>query len=267
MNHIPHRPRKRFGQNFLHDASVIGRIIAAIRPEPEDCLVEIGPGQGALTFPLLERAGRLVAIEMDRDLIPRLQAGAETLGTLDLYQGDALDFDFGSVRPDCERIRVVGNLPYNISTPLLFHILEAAPRILDMHFMLQREVVDRMRAGPGSKVYGRLSVMIQYHCQVERLFLVHPGAFHPPPRVESAIVRLRPRPPEQPARDPALLSRLVAQAFSQRRKTLRNALRGLLDTGVMERAGIDPGQRPEQLTVADFVRLANGASDRDILRI
>ncbi len=265
MAHTSHRPRKRFGQNFLHDNSVIDRIIAAIRPQPADCLVEIGPGQGALTFPLLERAGRLVAIEMDRDLIPTLQAGAEPLGQLELHQGDALDFDFNAVRPDCDQLRIVGNLPYNISTPLLFHILASAPRIRDMHFMLQREVVERMRAQPGSKVYGRLSVMIQYHCAVERLFLVHPGAFFPPPKVESAIVRLRPQPPETRARDPQVFARIVAQAFSQRRKTLRNTLRGVVDPAGMEQAGINPGQRPEQLSVADFVTLANTAADGNIL--
>ncbi len=265
MEHTTHTPRKRFGQNFLHDGSVIDRIVNAIRPQAGDCLVEIGPGQGALTFPLLTRAKRLVAIEMDRDLIPRLQTGATGRGVLDLYQGDALAFDFDTVWPDCAQIRVVGNLPYNISTPLLFHILRSAPRIRDMHFMLQKEVVDRMRAAPGSKVYGRLSVMIQYHCTVERLFLVHPGAFFPPPRVESAIVRLRPRPPQPAARDPQQFARLVAQAFSQRRKTLRNTLRGMLGPDTIQAAGIDPGNRPEQLAVADFVRLANAAADTDIL--
>ncbi|MCC5810534.1 MAG: 16S rRNA (adenine(1518)-N(6)/adenine(1519)-N(6))-dimethyltransferase RsmA [Ectothiorhodospiraceae bacterium] len=259
MEKPPHRPRKRFGQNFLQDSTVIDRILAAVRPSVDDRLVEIGPGQGALTMPLLAEAGRLVAVEMDRDLIDLLQQRCAPLGDLTLIQGDALDFDFRQAWPEAEQIRVVGNLPYNISTPLLFHVMEAADRIRDMHFMLQREVVERMRAPPGSKTYGRLSVMVQYRCAVERLFVVPPGAFFPPPKVESAVVRLRPRAPDVVAADETLFARLVAQAFSQRRKTLRNTLRGLADERVMEVAGVDPGARPEQLSVSDFVALCNAA--------
>ncbi len=263
MENTRHRPRKRFGQNFLQDSTVIDRILAAVRPSADDRLVEIGPGQGALTLPLLARTGRLLAVEMDRDLIALLKQRCEPLGELTLIQGDALEFDFRLAWSEAERIRVVGNLPYNISTPLLFHVLKAADRIQDMHFMLQREVVERMRAAPGSKTYGRLSVMVQYRCAVERLFVVPPGAFFPPPKVESAVVRLRPRPPAVAAVDEELFARLVAQAFSQRRKTLRNTLRGLVDERAMAAAGVDPGTRPEQLSVSDFVTLCNATGTTD----
>jgi len=254
----PHRARKRFGQNFLHDSYVIHRILSAIQPRPGEPLVEIGPGQGAMTLPLLRAAGRLEAVEMDRDLIEPLTRACEAAGELVLHQGDALAFDFSRTWPQAETIRVVGNLPYNISTPLIFHLLSQLPRIRDMHFMLQREVVDRMASEPGSKVYGRLSVMVQYHCRVERLFTVPPGAFRPPPKVESAIVRLTPlRPAVHAARDPARFAAVVTAAFGQRRKTLRNTLKALVDEAGFQAAGIAPTQRAEQLSVADFVALAD----------
>ncbi len=257
-----HRPRKRFGQNFLHDPGFIRRIISAVDPRPGDRLVEIGPGQGALTVPLLAAAGRLEAVEMDRDLIPELRSQCAASGSLLLHQADALRFDFRQCHGSAGSLRLVGNLPYNISTPLLFHLLDQADHIRDMHFMLQREVVDRMAAAPGGRTYGRLSVMIQYHCRVQPLLRVPAGAFRPAPKIESAVVRLLPRPPATPARDPGLLHDLVARAFNQRRKTLRRILTDFLDPSVFAIAGIDPGARPEQLGVDDFVRLANSAGDR-----
>ncbi len=263
MTDAPHRARKRFGQNFLHDTHVIDRIVRAIDPRPGDALVEIGPGQGALTLPLLRAAGTLEAVEMDRDLVAPLTALAHHVGILRLHQEDALRFDFNRAWPGRDGLRVVGNLPYNISTPLIFHLLDHIPRIADMHFMLQREVVERMSAAPGSRIYGRLSVMVQYHCRVERLFPVPPGAFRPAPRVESALVRLTPLDPLPcPASDYQTFADLVRTAFGQRRKTLRNALRILVPAETFEWAGIDSGARAEQLAVDDFVRLANAVSGR-----
>jgi 16S rRNA (adenine1518-N6/adenine1519-N6)-dimethyltransferase len=258
---LSHRPRKRFGQNFLHDPRVIGRIIAAVNPQPEDHLVEIGPGQGAITLELLKAAGRLEAVELDRDLIEPLKARCAGAGDFTVHQGDALKFDFCSLARDDRPLRLVGNLPYNISTPLLFHFLDQARCIADMHFMLQKEVVDRMAAGPGSKVYGRLSVMLQTRCQVTPLFDIGPGAFKPPPKVDSAIVRLVPHaePPFHIA-DPALFDRVVAQSFAQRRKTLRKSLQTLVATEAFARAGIDPSERPERLSPADFAALSNAAA-------
>ncbi|WP_018233667.1 16S rRNA (adenine(1518)-N(6)/adenine(1519)-N(6))-dimethyltransferase RsmA [Thioalkalivibrio thiocyanodenitrificans] len=253
-----HHPRKRFGQHFLHDTAVIDRMVAAIAPRKGETLVEIGPGLGALTLPLLRRMGRLHVVELDRDVIPRLEALCRDSGELIVHSADALRFDFTSLVPAQGKLRVVGNLPYNISTPLIFHLLKAAHAVQDMHFLLQKEVVDRLVASPGNRDYGRLSVMVQYHCRAEALFRVGPGAFHPPPKVDSAYVRLTPwetLPHE--ARDPGLFSALVNQAFTQRRKTLRNAVRGFADAQVLEAAGIDPGARPETLDVARFVALAN----------
>jgi 16S rRNA (adenine1518-N6/adenine1519-N6)-dimethyltransferase len=252
----PHRPRKRFGQHFLHDPGTIARILAAIAPAAGDHLVEIGPGRGALTVGLLEAAGRLDVVELDRDLIPLLRERCAGHGTLTVHQADAMAFDFctlGGGRP----LRLVGNLPYNISSPLLFHLLGQAACIRDMHFMLQREVVERMAAPPGSRTYGRLSVMVQYHCRAEALFTVHPGAFHPPPKVDSAVVRLVPhaRRPLDAAGE-SRLAALVRQAFTQRRKTLRNGLKGLLDEPAIRAAGLDPGARPETVSVEQFIRLA-----------
>ncbi len=254
-----HQPRKRFGQHFLHDQVVIARIVAAIAPRPGDRLVEIGPGLGAMTCPLLEAAGRLDVVELDRDVIPRLIARCGSRGELQVHQADALRFDFRALRGGDERppLRVVGNLPYNISTPLLFHLFNALPAISDMVFMLQKEVVDRLAAAPGSADYGRLSVMAQYHSAVEALFDVGPEAFDPPPRVDSAIVALRPyaTPPVE-AGSLATLERVVSQAFSQRRKTLRNVLRPLIDGETLDALGIDPQRRPETLALDEFARIS-----------
>lgn len=253
-----HRARKRFGQNFLHDAGVIYRILRAIRVKEGDHLVEIGPGQGALTEGLLDHATRLDAIELDQDLVPLLRHRFGAQPPFNLHQGDALKFDYAALSAQPRSLRIVGNLPYNISTPLIFHLLKHAAVIRDMHFMLQKEVVERLAAGPGGGDWGRLSIMVQYHCQVEHLFNVGPEAFDPRPKVESAIVRLMPH--EQlpfPARDPLQLERVVREAFNQRRKTLRNTLKGLLDAQAIEAAGVDGSLRPEQLDLAAFVRLAD----------
>ena len=256
----PHIPRKRFGQHFLHDRGIIDKIVSAIGPQPGERIVEIGPGLGALTCPLLARHGELDVVELDRDVIPRLLENCGDKGELRVHNVDALRFDFAELA-GAKRIRVVGNLPYNISTPLIFHLLESADRIIDMHFLLQKEVVDRLAAAPGSDDYGRLSVMVQYRCRAESLFRVGPGAFSPPPKVDSAVVRLIPFAElPYPAQDEALFARLVNQAFSKRRKTLRNGLKDLLDADGIEAAGIDPGIRPERVSVEEFVRLANAAS-------
>ncbi|CBL45663.1 Dimethyladenosine transferase [gamma proteobacterium HdN1] len=253
-----HTVKKRFGQNFLHDPHVIDSIVAAVNPQKSDNLVEIGPGQGALTGALLPYLDQLQAIELDRDLIPYLLASFATTGKLHIHQADALRFDFGTlIHPD-KKLRVVGNLPYNISTPLLFHLLDYASGIQDMHFMLQKEVVDRMAAGANEEAYGRLGIMIQYHCNVEALFDVPPEAFNPPPKVTSAIVRLTPRSAHvTPALDVKLLGTLVTEAFTQRRKTVRNALKNRLSPEDLEACGIDLKLRPENLTLNDYVSLAN----------
>jgi 16S rRNA (adenine1518-N6/adenine1519-N6)-dimethyltransferase len=252
-----HRPRKRFGQHFLHDASTIRRIVDAIDPRPDDAIVEIGPGRGAITRPLLQRLGRLHAIELDRDVIPLLEAHCAGAGELILHQADALSFDLSRLAPESGRLRIVGNLPYNISTPLLFHLLEHARAIEDMHFLLQREVVERITATPGGGDYGRLSVMVQYRCHCERLFGVANGAFSPPPQVESAFLRLQPyRQPPVEVHDEPRFRLIVQQAFSQRRKTLKNNLKDLLSLADIEAADIDPGLRPERLTLAQFAALA-----------
>ncbi|RME33597.1 MAG: 16S rRNA (adenine(1518)-N(6)/adenine(1519)-N(6))-dimethyltransferase RsmA [Gammaproteobacteria bacterium] len=250
-----HRPRKRFGQHFLHDPAVIERIIRAIGPRAGDRMVEIGPGTGNLTAALLQHVDHLHVVELDRDLAAHLQSRFGK--ALTLHLGDALTFDFSRLAGGDKGLRVVGNLPYNISTPLLFHLLGFRSQIRDMHFMLQLEVVERMTATPGGREYGRLSVMVQYHCDCTRLFRVAPGAFTPPPRVESAVVRLVPRPPPLEATDPGLLGRLVTTAFGQRRKTLRNALRSLAPEELILDAGLDPLLRPERLSVEEFVRLSN----------
>jgi 16S rRNA (adenine1518-N6/adenine1519-N6)-dimethyltransferase len=254
---MTHRARKRFGQNFLHDPTVIQRIIQTINPKPGQRLVEIGPGKGAITLPLLQACEHLEVIELDRDLVQPLAVKAAPVGELIIHQQDALRFDFSSL-VQAEKIRVVGNLPYNISTPLLFHLIEQSDYIQDMHFMLQKEVVERMAAGPGSGDYGRLSVMIQYHCKVEPLFRIGPGAFKPAPRVDSAFVRLTPwlEPPVY-VRNVTSLSTLVRQAFSQRRKTLRNTLKGLLTEQAIRETGTDPSARPETISLEQYAALAN----------
>lgn len=263
---LPHRARKRFGQNFLHDPGVIRRILAAIHAQPGEPLVEIGPGQGALTRGLLAAVGALDVIEIDRDLIPALHvlSGAET--PLRIHQADALAFDFTALRPrDGTPLRIVGNLPYNISTPLLFHLLDHADAIADLHLMLQHEVVERIVAEPGSKRYGRLSVMIQSYAQAERLFQIGPGAFRPAPSVDSALLRLRIA-SQAPVRldNPRHHAGLVAAAFSQRRKVLRNSLKAWVSPELFAAAGIDPGARAEALTIEDFARLSNEACNRAV---
>ncbi len=258
---MAHRPRKRFGQNFLHDPGIINRILGSVAPGADEHLVEIGPGQGAITAGLLASGCRLDAVELDRDLIRRLEEKFGTAPNFRLHNADALRFSFCGLQEGKKPLRIVGNLPYNISTPLLFHLLEQAHCIQDMHFMLQREVVERMAASPGGKSYGRLSVMLQVRCKVEPLFAIGPGAFRPPPKVESAFVRLTPhRRPPWPVADLELFSRLVSQAFSQRRKTLRNTLKGLLPPDTLEACHIDPNARAEQLSPEQFVALANKAA-------
>lgn len=250
-------PKKSFGQHFLHERGVIDKIVLAIDPRPGDAIVEIGPGQGALTLPLLAKHGALTAIEFDRDLLAPLAAAARDAGELTLISSDVLDVDLTALAAGGQ-IRLVGNLPYNVSSPILFHALAHAPAIRDMHFMLQKEVVDRMAAAPGSKVYGRLSVMLQAYCRVTPLFKVPPGAFRPPPKVDSAVVRLVPRAEQEIGiADRGRFAAIVRAAFGQRRKTLRNALQGVADAEAISAAGLEPGLRAEQVDVAGFVRLAN----------
>ena len=250
-----HRARKRFGQNFLVDHQVINRIVRAINPLDGDNLVEIGPGKGALTRLLLDQCPGLQVIELDRDLIPALQAQFTGLA---IHQADALKFDFARLAGTDNPLRVVGNLPYNISTPLIFHLLGFESRIKDMHFMLQKEVVERLAATPGHKNYGRLSIMTQYHCQVDNLFSVGPECFRPAPKVESAIVRLTPF-EQRPyiANNVGMFEKLVRVAFQQRRKTLKNALRNLNEEIDPARIDVDLSQRAEKLSVGDYVRLSN----------
>lgn len=254
-----HIPRKRFGQNFLEDSAVIERIVEAIRPLPGQRMVEIGPGLGALTAPLLQAVGRLDVVEIDRDIVRSLRSRfpAEVLA---IHEGDALETDFGALGPD---LRVAGNLPYNISTPILFHLTTFVAAIRDCHFMLQREVVQRMEAQPDTAEYGRLSVMLQYRWKIEALFDVAPTAFNPQPKVWSSVVRMTPHSsPPFVARDERRLGEVVTAAFGQRRKTLRNALRSMLGEQELVALGIDPGVRGETLGVAAFVRIANHLADR-----
>ena len=262
-----HRARKRFGQNFLRDQAVTDRLVRAINPRQSDHVVEIGPGQGALTHGLLA-AGRLDLVELDFDLTPHLRRLFGHHPQVTVYEADALKVDFsqllrdggseGADNKDERRLRVVGNLPYNISTPLIFHLLSHKNSMADMHFMLQKEVVDRLSAQPGQAGYGRLSVMVQYHCQAEGLFTVAPEAFVPQPRVQSAIVRLTPhRTLPFPCADEALFARIVKAAFATRRKTLSNSLKGLFTAQELKQLGIDPGIRAERLPVQSLVQLAN----------
>jgi 16S rRNA (adenine1518-N6/adenine1519-N6)-dimethyltransferase len=249
-----HQPRKRFGQNFLEDRSVVEHILAAILPRPGDRFIEIGPGQGALTLPLLQRLTNLDVIEIDRDLVRDLRR-VHTEDRLSIHEGDALEFDFSGIGRD---LRIVGNLPYNISTPLLFHLTDHAGCVRDAHFMLQREVVQRMGAQPGTSDYGRLSVMLQYRWNVDSLFDVPPSAFQPAPKVWSSVVRMIPhRVLPYVASDEGIFADVVMRAFGQRRKTLRNTLREKLTAPDFERLEIDPTAMGETLAVADFVRIAN----------
>lgn len=260
-----HRARKRFGQNFLHDGNIIRRIVAGIRPKEGETLLEIGPGQGALTGSLLASGCELIAVELDRDLVALLQQRFADEPRFQLHSGDALKLRLADLAGE-RRVRVVGNLPYNISTPLIFHLLAQSAGIIDMHFMLQKEVVDRLAAAPGSKAYGRLGIMTQYHCRVEPLLDVPPGAFSPQPKVQSAVVRLVPHAtPPFPATSVDTLQIVVRTAFNMRRKTLRNALHGLVSAEQMQQLGVDPGARPETLSLQTYVALANtiGASHTD----
>jgi len=255
-----HRARKRFGQNFLHDEAIIEQIKQAIHPLDGQRLVEIGPGMGALTGVLLECDCALDVIELDRDLIPGLLAAFSLKPGFRLHHADALDFDFHSLieADDREQLRVVGNLPYNISTPLIFKLLEDCAIIKDMHFMLQREVVERLAATPGNKQWGRLGIMAQYLCNVEHVFDVPPGAFRPAPKVQSAIVRMTPREISPwPDCNAAALGKLAKAAFAQRRKTLRNNLKGIIDSTDLERLGIDPGARAETLDLEQLISITN----------
>lgn len=250
--------RKRFGQNFLQDDSVIANIIACFAPQASEHCVEIGPGLGALTIPLLKKIKHLDAVELDRDIIPVLLGKAAAVGELNIHQADVLKFDFHTLIKNNEKLRVIGNLPYNISTPLIFHLLAQLDIIQDMVFMLQQEVVDRMAATPNTKDYGRLTVMVQYHCQVESLFVIPPQAFNPAPKVYSKLVHLTPY-QHKPfvASDVTLFSEIVREAFNQRRKTIRNSLKNLVNDQVFAQLNISPSARAENLSVADYVKLAN----------
>ncbi len=251
----PHRPRKRFGQHFLRDPAVIDAILDTVAPQDTDTIVEIGPGTGAITKPLTKLANHVHAVEIDRDLAAGLRADLGHIPNLTIHTSDALTFDYRNLG---QELRLVGNLPYNISTPLLFRLLDFRDLIADMHFMLQKEVVDRMASPPGVKAYGRLTVMLGCRFEIESLFDVPRSAFAPPPGVTSAVVRLRPLPVNRyPVRDEAVLTRLVAAAFSQRRKTIRNALSGLATRDDFAAAGIDAALRPEAVPIAAFVKLAN----------
>lgn len=257
MGHIP---RKRFGQNFLQDQGVIYDIVACINPQPGEPLVEIGPGLAALTEPLMTRVGHLHVVEIDRDIVTHLVQRFKP-EQLTIHHEDALKFDFGALAAHIapgSRIRLAGNLPYNISTPLLFHLAEFGSSIADMHFMLQKEVVDRIAAEPGTADYGRLSIMLQVRFATEHMLDVPPGAFYPPPKVDSAVIRLIPWPtPPWPVDDMPTLEKLVLKSFAARRKTLRNNLRGVVDDAELAGVDIDAGMRPEQITVEQYVRLAN----------
>jgi 16S rRNA (adenine1518-N6/adenine1519-N6)-dimethyltransferase len=253
---MKHIPRKRFGQNFLTDDGVLNNIILAINPQPQDTMVEIGPGLAAMTRLLLQGVDQMHVVELDRDLVERLKKTFDAKKLI-IHSADALQFDFSSIPvPVGSKLRVVGNLPYNISSPLLFHLAELAPHVQDQHFMLQKEVVERMVAEPGSKTYGRLSVMLQWRYRMELMFIVPPTAFDPPPRVESAIVRMIPL--ENPLHcDQEKLEQVVLKAFSQRRKVIRNCLAGMFVENDLIEVGIDPQMRPETIPLAQYVALAN----------
>lgn len=260
MTETHNRPNKRLGQHFLHDPGVIARIVAALAPRPGEHVVEIGPGRGALTRPLAATGARLTLVELDRHLAAALAADPALAG-VEVTRANALEVDYAALAADGP-IRIVGNLPYNISSPLLFRFLEAAPHIRDLTLMVQREVAERMAARPGTRTYGRLTVMLDARCRVEKLFTVGAGAFNPPPKVESAVVRLVPHaePPFDPG-DWALFAQLVRLGFGARRKTLRNAFRSAADAEIIAAAGLDPGARPDTLAAADYARLAHRLSD------
>jgi len=264
-NESQHRARKRFGQNFLVDHGVIREIVRAIHPLPNDQLVEIGPGKGAITALLADSCNHLSVIELDRDLVPWLKVKFEKHPDFRLFQADALTFDFAQIATGDAPLRIVGNLPYNISTPLIFHLLSYSHQVADMHFMLQKEVVKRMAAQPGDSAYGRLGIMVQYYCAVENLFEVPPTAFDPAPKVDSAIVRLTPyKTLPFPADNIKMFERLVNVAFQQRRKTLRNALKQMMPTEIIDSLPVDAGARAETLTLQTFVELSNLLNKLDL---
>jgi 16S rRNA (adenine1518-N6/adenine1519-N6)-dimethyltransferase len=253
-----HTPRKRFGQHFLHDKNTIHRIVEFLAPEHDDHIVEIGPGQGALTVPLLKKVGDLEVVEIDRDLIPALKLRCEDKGQLIIHEADALEFDFSLLVKKDKPLRLIGNLPYNISTPLIFHLLTFSQYIRDMHFMLQKEVVHRIAAQPNTAEYGRLSIMVQYHCEAVALMDVPASAFYPPPQVESSVIRLTPHHGIPfPARNYSHFMDVVKTAFSHRRKTLRNSLKDLIKDSDWQNMTIDSHLRPEQIGVKEYVEISN----------
>jgi 16S rRNA (adenine1518-N6/adenine1519-N6)-dimethyltransferase len=263
--HLGHQAKKRFGQNFLHNDAVISNIVDAINPEPGENLVEIGPGLGALTGPVIERAEKLSVIELDRDLAHRLRHHPFLAPHLTIYETDALKFDFSQLVEDDKPLRIFGNLPYNISTPLIFHLLTFNDKVQDMHFMLQKEVVERMAASHNSKTYGRLSIMTQYQCQVIPVMEIGPEAFNPAPKVDSAIVRLVPHKTiKNPVKNIKSLNQVCLAAFNQRRKTIRNSFKKLLSSKQLESLGVNPGLRAENLSVDDFIMLANFVHDNPV---
>lgn len=261
MTNSNHQAKKRFGQNFLVDGNIINRIIRAVNPQAGEHLVEVGPGLGALTTQLVDKSCQLDVVEIDRDLAAKLREQYADTSDFQLHLIDALKVDYGAFAKGGQPLRIIGNLPYNISTPLLFHLLSYKSCIHDMHFMLQKEVVDRLASPEGQKTYGRLSVMVQYHCHVEPLFVVPPSAFRPAPKVDSAIVRLRPRDRTTPVSDPAFFAQMINACFQQRRKTLRNGLKLILKELPTDcLADIDMGRRPETFSVEEFIQLANQLS-------
>ena len=260
FNPTSHQAKKRFGQNFLQDEGVIERIVKSIRPNESDSIVEIGPGLGALTRKILAESGKISVIELDREVIPKLKFNCDGQGELTIYEQDALKTDFTTFA-EKQKLRVVGNLPYNISTPIMFRLYEQLHVIQDMHFMLQKEVVQRMVAAPGSKAYGRLSVMTQYSCQAQMLFIVPPEAFYPAPKVDSAIIRLVPKESPLPLKDFNLFSAIVSEAFNQRRKTIRNVWKKRLENEDFEQLSLDLKLRPENLSLDEFVKVANYISE------
>ncbi|MCG7544572.1 Ribosomal RNA small subunit methyltransferase A [Pseudoalteromonas sp. THAF3] len=260
--HLGHYARKRFGQNFLHDETVIDKIVTAIDPRPGDNLVEIGPGLGAITEPVCELTDHLNVVELDKDLAERLIHHPFMAPKLTVHQGDAMKFDFSSLLRNDAKLKIFGNLPYNVSTPLLFHLFNFVDEVEHMHFMLQKEVVNRMVAGPGSKAFGRLSVMTQYYCHAIPVIEVPPNCFKPAPKVDSAVVRLVPKDKAQrSAKDTKLLNTVCLEAFNQRRKTLRNSLSNLLDESQLKGLGIDPSLRAESLSLQQFIEIANWLYD------
>ncbi len=260
--HLGHQAKKRFGQNFLHNEMVISSIVDAINPKPTDNLIEIGPGLGALTEPVIERAGKLSVVELDRDLAHRLRHHPFLAPHLTIHETDALQFDFSQLVTEDKPLRIFGNLPYNISTPLIFHLLSFKDQVKDMHFMLQKEVVERMAASPNCKAYGRLSIMTQYQCQVIPVMEIGPEAFKPAPKVDSAIVRLLPHTKiSNPVKDLKVLNTVCLTAFNQRRKTIRNSFKKLLSAEQLTHLSIEPSLRAENLSIDEFIKLANYITD------